>query len=57
MTTATMIPDLTVPEFAAQVRVSTRTAYEWCRQGKIPTRRFGKTIRVLATALDGFDEE
>jgi excisionase family DNA binding protein len=56
MSTATMVPDMTVAEYAAQVRVSTRTVYEWVRDGKIPVRRFGKTIRVLASALDGFED-
>lgn len=56
MATATTVPDMTVAEFAARVRVSERTAYEWARLGKIPTRRFGKTIRVPVLVLEGFEE-
>jgi excisionase family DNA binding protein len=53
MTTATMT-DLTVPEYAKQARVSTRTVYEWVREGKIPVRRYGRTIRIRPEALEGF---
>lgn len=55
MTTATMVPDFTVPEFAKRVRVSTRTVYEWVRDGKIPVRRYGRTIRIRPEALNGFE--
>jgi len=55
MTTATTLSDFTVPEFAARARVSTRTVYEWAREGKIPIRRYGRTIRIRPEALDGFE--
>lgn len=49
--------DMTMAEFCRRIHVSTRTGYEWARQGKIPIRRYGRTIRVLQSALDGFKEE
>jgi len=54
MLTATTLSDFTVPEFAELARVSTRTVYEWAREGKIPTRRYGRTIRIRPEALEGF---
>jgi hypothetical protein len=45
----TMVSDMTVTQFAEKVHVSTRTAYEWARQGKIPVvgsvRQFGCSRR------------
>lgn len=55
MTTATMLPDLTVTEYAKKARVSERTVYTWVRENKIPVRRYGRTIRILPEALNGFD--
>lgn len=56
MTAATMLSDLTVTEYARQARVSERTVYEWVRAGKIPIRRYGRTIRIRPEALDGFED-
>jgi excisionase family DNA binding protein len=55
MTAATTLSGMTVHEFAEQARVSTRTVYEWAREGKIPVRRYGRTIRVRPEALEGFE--
>ncbi len=55
MTTATMTSDLTVAEYAELLRVSERTVYTWVREGKIPVRRYGRTIRIRPEAVEGFE--
>lgn len=55
MTTA-IKTDYTVLEYAELVRVSERTVYRWAKDGKIPTRKYGRTIRIRPAALDGFED-
>jgi excisionase family DNA binding protein len=42
---------LTVREFAAELRISPRTAYELAREGRIPVVRIGSQLRVPRGAL------
>jgi excisionase family DNA binding protein len=42
---------LTLKEFAAEHRVSIRTAYQLARDGKIPTVRIGGQIRIPRSVL------
>ncbi len=37
---------LTVEETANLLRVSRSSVYEWCRQGKLPHKNLGNTIRI-----------
>jgi len=45
------LPGLTVREVAAHLRVSTRTVYTLCEQGKLPHIRIANAIRVEPAAL------
>lgn len=58
MTTATKHRPEWVPitAFSELFGVSTRTAYQWARDGKLPSIRFGRTIRVDISALNGFKD-
>jgi excisionase family DNA binding protein len=47
---------MSMAEYCARVGITTRTGYQWARDGKIPVRRYGKTIRVMTEALEGFKE-
>lgn len=41
------LPDMmTVPELAAYLRISKPTAYALVNEGKIPSTRFGRQIRI-----------
>lgn len=37
---------LTIPQFAAEIGISTRTAWRAARDGKVKTVRFGGSVRV-----------
>jgi len=47
---------LTVPEVAEILRITRQTAYNYISQGKIKTKKFGKTARVLKRDLISFIE-
>jgi excisionase family DNA binding protein len=47
---------MTMTEYCTRVGITTRTGYQWARDGKIPVKRYGETIRVLTEALEGFKE-
>jgi excisionase family DNA binding protein len=47
---------LTLKEFAAEHRISIRTAYQLARDGRIPTVRVGGQIRVPRAALTDWVE-
>jgi len=43
---------LTVAEYAAAMRRSTRTVWRWIDKGLLPHRRFGRTTRIHRSALE-----
>jgi excisionase family DNA binding protein len=45
---------LTVREVAAYLRVSSRTVYALCDQGKVPHVRIANAIRIETSALAAF---
>jgi excisionase family DNA binding protein len=47
---------MTMAEYCSRVGITTRTGYAWAKDGRIPVKRYGKIIRVLPDALDGFEE-
>jgi Helix-turn-helix domain len=56
MPTKVAVPvGMSMQDFCARVGISTKTGYTWCRDGKIPVKRYGKLIRVLPDALEGFE--
>lgn len=42
---------LTVDEVAQKLKLSKSMVYLLCQQGKLPTVRFGKSVRIPAEAL------
>ncbi len=48
---------LTVPEVAAELRVSRMTVYRLIKGGDLPSIRIGRNIRVPENALDTFVRE
>lgn len=50
-------PDfITVPEFARRVSISTGQAYAMAARGEIPSHRFGRLVRIPASAIDELKE-
>lgn len=45
---------LAIPEVAALLAIPSGRAYELARQGKLPTVKIGKYVRVETAALDGW---
>jgi excisionase family DNA binding protein len=50
-------PFLTVPEVAAVLRLGRSATYEAVARGQIPSRRFGRKVRVPRAALVAFARE
>jgi Helix-turn-helix domain len=48
---------LTVDEFAKAAGLSRASAYDYAKQGIVPTVRFGRRVFVLKTALRSGTEE
>ena len=43
---------LEVPRVASYLRVSEVTVYRWCREGRLPCLRIGKSWRIRRSALE-----
>jgi excisionase family DNA binding protein len=43
---------LTVREAAQAVSVSTQTIYNWVKEGQVEARRYGRTLRIVASSLE-----
>ena len=47
---------VTAKEVARHVNITEKTAYKWAREGKIPCRRFGRTVKFSIEDIDGRKE-
>jgi excisionase family DNA binding protein len=45
---------LTVSEAAEILRINKYTVYKWCETGRLPVRKFGKSLRFLESELEEF---
>lgn len=43
---------VTVKEVAKHLGVTEQTVYKWARQGEIPCRRFGRTVKFSIKDID-----
>ncbi|MBQ3429165.1 MAG: helix-turn-helix domain-containing protein [Mogibacterium sp.] len=44
---------VTAKEVAQHLGVAQKTVYKWARQGEIPCRRFGRTVKFSIEAIEG----
>lgn len=47
-------PYLTIPEVAAQLRVSGASVRRWCLDGRLPCVRAGRAFRIRQEDVDAF---
>jgi excisionase family DNA binding protein len=54
--TAAFEPDelLTIAEVAAYLKLSRRTAWRWCKSGRLPAVKIGHQWRIPQSELDAF---
>lgn len=45
---------LTIAEVAAYLKVSRRTAWRWCKSGRLPAGKIGHQWRVARSDLENF---
>ena len=45
---------LTVAEVATVLKLNEQTIWKWCRDGRLPSYRFGRSYRVSIDQLRGF---
>ena len=45
---------LTIAEVAAYLKLSRRTAWRWCKSGRLPALKIGHQWRVTRTDLEDF---
>lgn len=43
---------VTAKEVAVHLGVTEKTVYKWARQGEIPCRRFGRTVKFIIEDID-----
>ena len=48
---------VTPEEVAEALKVSRPTVYQWVRQGKLESARFGRTVRITRESYDRFVRE
>ncbi len=48
---------VTPEEVAERLKVSRPTVYQWVRQGKLESARFGRTVRITRDSYERFIEE
>ena len=48
---------VTAKEVAEHLGVTEKTVYKWARQGEIPCRRFGRTVKFSIEDIDAASKE
>ena len=48
---------VTAKEVAQYLGVTEKTIYKWARQGEIPCRRFGRTVKFSIEDIDKKEDE
>ena len=48
---------VTAKEVAQYLGVTEKTIYKWARQGEIPCRRFGRTVKFSIEDIDNKEDE
>ena len=43
---------VTAKEVAQHLNITEKTVYKWAREGKIPSRRFGRTVKFSIEDID-----
>ena len=48
---------VTATEVARHLNITEKTVYKWAREGKIPCRRFGRTVKFSINDIDNKEDE